>query len=294
MNLLVTGANGQVGWELTRRAAEEGISVAGLTRSELDITDNKAVDQAFERLKPSMVVNAAAYTAVDKAEQEPDLAFAINRDGPAHLATACKRHGIPLIHISTDYVFDGEKASLYTEGDPVKPLGVYGQSKLEGEEAVRRTLDSHIIIRTSWVFGSHGHNFVKTVLRLAKNGGPLRIVADQHGTPTSAQSIANCILHLVKNCEDTDMNWGTYHFSGTPHTTWHGFATEIVAQASQLGLIDPVTVNPITTAEFPTPARRPKNTRLDTSNIESAGCSIPDWREDLHRVLKDLRSPDGR
>lgn len=291
MTLLITGANGQVGWELARQSEEGGFPAVALTRDQLDISDAAAVVRAFERIKPTLVINAAAYTSVDKAENEREKAFSVNRDGPGHLAGACVERGIPLIHISTDYVFDGERSSPYSETDPVSPLGVYGQSKWEGEEAIRNVLDDHIIIRTSWVFGSHGNNFVKTVLRLAKNGGPLRIVNDQHGAPTSAQSIASCILQLVRNhASGAGQDWGTYHFSGTPHTTWHGFATEIVAQASQLGLIEPVMINPITTAEFPTSARRPKNSRLDTSKIKATDCPLADWRADLGIVLKAISS----
>lgn len=291
MTILLTGANGQVGWEVLRQAREQGIPVVGLTRDELDITDCNSVDEKIASLKPVIVINAAAYTAVDKAEAERDQAFAVNGEAPGFLADACGRQGIPLVHISTDYVFDGSKGSPYDEDDPVKPLGVYGKSKLTGEQAVRNGLDEHIILRTSWVFGSHGGNFVKTVLRLAKAGGPLRIVDDQWGTPTSAQSIGDCLIALVNQySRRRSLPWGIFHFAGGPDTSWYGFASEIVRQAREMGIIEgEVDVRPIPTSEFPTAAPRPVDSRLNGRRArEILGCSGAEWKKDLSQVLRRI------
>ncbi|MEO1632504.1 MAG: dTDP-4-dehydrorhamnose reductase, partial [Bacteroidota bacterium] len=222
MRVLIPGANGQVGRELVARAAQHDIEAMGLTRADLDLNDAKAVRAVVQAHQPDAVVNAAAYTAVDRAESEPDLAFAVNRDGPAALAAACADLGIPLVHFSTDYVFDGAKPEPYVEGDPAAPLGVYGQSKWEGEEAVRAALDRHLILRVSWVFSRHGGNFVKTMLRLGREREALRIVADQHGGPTPASAIADAALVTLRQASERNDDWGTYHFCGAPFTTWHG------------------------------------------------------------------------
>ena len=186
MRVLIPGSNGQVGRELVAWAAQHGVEAIGLTRVDLDLTDASVVEAVVHAHRPDAVVNAAAYTAVDRAESEPDVAFAVNRDGPAALAATCADLGIPLVHFSTDYVFDGTKSEPYVEDDPVAPLGVYGQSKWVGEEAVRTALDHHLILRVSWVFSRHGGNFVKTMLRLGREREALRVVADQHGGPTPA------------------------------------------------------------------------------------------------------------
>lgn len=288
--ILVTGANGQVGWELMRRAEKFGVTAVGTERAELDITDVSAVDAVIIPGAFDVVVNAAAYTAVDKAESEPDKAYAVNRDGPAHLAAACARANIPLIHISTDYVFDGTKQGAYVEDDPINPINVYGASKAAGEQAVRERLDRHLILRTSWVYGVHGHNFVKTILRLAKERDELRVVADQWGCPTAAGDIAEVILGLVRRIdEEGESAWGTYHYSGAGETTWCGFAEAIVAQAVVQGGRN-VTVKPITTAEYPTPAARPASSIMDCSRIRYALAIEPrPWREALAEMLAELR-----
>lgn len=288
--ILVTGANGQVGWELMRRAEKFGVTAVGTERAELDITDVSAVDAVIIPGAFDVVVNAAAYTAVDKAESEPDKAYAVNRDGPAHLAAACARAGIPLIHISTDYVFDGTKQGAYVEDDPINPINVYGASKAAGEQAVRERLDRHLILRTSWVYGVHGHNFVKTILRLAKERDELRVVADQWGCPTAAGDIAEVILGLVRRIgEEGETGWGTYHYSGAGKTTWCGFAEAAVAQAVAQGGRN-VTVKPITTAEYPTPAARPTSSIMDCSRIRYALAIEPrPWREALAEMLAELR-----
>jgi dTDP-4-dehydrorhamnose reductase len=288
MRIIVIGAQGQVGWELTRRAPEFGHAVLAWDQAELDITDAAAVDQALNASGANAVINAAAYTVVDKAEQEPERAFAVNRDGPAHLAAACARLNIPLLHISTDYVYDGAKASPYFEDDPTAPMGVYGASKLAGDDAVRRLLPRHLILRVSWVFGIHGHNFVKTILRLAREREELRVVADQHGCPTFAGDIADALLKLVGRIAEIDASdaWGTYHYCGQPATTWHGFASAIVDMAREQEPLPVKTVTAITTADYPTPAARPANSVLDCSRLaRNFGIQPRSWQEGLKQIL---------
>ncbi|MFO7640815.1 MAG: dTDP-4-dehydrorhamnose reductase [Candidatus Competibacteraceae bacterium] len=288
MRIIVIGAQGQVGWELTRRAAVLGHAVLAWDQAELDITDAAAVDRALDASGAAVAINAAAYTAVDKAEQEPELAFAVNRDGPAHLAAACARSSIPLLHISTDYVFDGRKTDPYTEDDPVAPLGVYGRSKQEGDEAVRGLLSRHFILRVSWVFGAHGHNFVKTILRLAREREELRVVADQHGCPTYAGDIADVLLELAGRLAEIDArdSWGTYHYCGAPATTWHGFASAIVEQARIREPLEVRAVTPIHTIDYPTPAARPANSVLDSSRLmERFGIGPRPWWDGLEAML---------
>lgn len=288
MRMIVTGAQGQVGWELNRRAMALGHAVLAWSQVELDITDTVAVDRALDASSADVVINAAAYTAVDKAEQEPDLAFAVNRDGPAHLATACARLNIPLLHISTDYVYDGRKSSPYVEDDATAPLGVYGASKLAGDEAVRRGLPRHLILRVSWVFGVHGHNFVKTILRLAREREELRIVADQHGSPTFAGDIADTLLELAGRIPEIDAKgaWGTYHYCNEPVTTWYGFTRAIVEQAGEREPLRAQTVIPITTADYPTPVARPANSTLDCGKLAAQFGIFPrPWRDGLQALL---------
>lgn len=299
MKILVTGANGQVGWALNRQGSFQH-EILALDHNGLDITDPIAVQKTVENNKPDVVINAAAYTAVDKAEQEPALAFAVNRDGPRHLAAACAHVQIPLLHISTDYVFDGRKTNPYRESDPVAPLGVYGRSKWEGEEAVRETLPIHIILRVSWVFGDHGHNFVKTMLRLAREREQLRVVADQHGCPTYAGQIAAVLLNLTeqsaprkrrsgRHTEPVRAHWGTYHYSGAPATTWHGFAETIIAKARTYESLRVSDIVPITTADFPTPAARPANSMLDGDLLKERFDIDPgDWQAGLDTMLQAL------
>lgn len=242
------------------------------------------------RAKPDLVFNATAYTAVDKAESDAEAAFAINRDGPGHVAAACAAAGAALVHVSTDYVFDGEKGAPYTEEDPVAPLGVYGQSKEAGEQAVRAHLDRALIVRTAWVFSAHGHNFVKTMLRLAAERDELRVVADQHGCPTPAADLADALVHAAWRCleDKTESLWGTYHFCGAGPTTWQGLAEAVVArQAPVTGRRPPVRA--ITSAEFPTPVKRPANSVLDTGRFTAAFDRPPrPWQEGLSDVLAEL------
>ncbi|MEM1041204.1 MAG: dTDP-4-dehydrorhamnose reductase [Bacteroidota bacterium] len=290
MTVLVTGAGGQLGRELVRAGGDR---VIGLTRARLDITDREAVRQAMEMHAPTVVLNAAAYTAVDRAESEPEAAFAVNRDGPAYLADACAEAGIPLLHVSTDYVFDGTKGAPYTEDDKANPLGIYGQSKWAGEEAVRARLDRHVVLRTSWVFSAHGHNFVKTVLRLSRERDALRIVADQHGTPTAAADLARAALQIAERlATDPDAPHGTFHFAGMPATTWHGLAEAVVEEARRHGSVRAERAEPIPTSAYPTPARRPADARLDTSCLTDVwGIAPPSWRDALREVVAACMEP---
>src|SRR5713226_1376608 len=252
MKLLVLGAGGQVEHELCRLAWPDGYSVADFDRGGVDIAQREPVFAAVARERPDIVINAAAYTAVDRAESEPDIAWASNCSGPANLAAACQDAAIPLIHLSTDYVFDGSKAGPYREDDPVEPLGVYGKSKEAGDRAVR-ALAQHVIVRTAWVYSAHGNNFVKTMLRLGGESPVLRVVADQTGSPTSAADIAAAIGAIVQQIAAGNTDWGTYHFAGGGAVSWHGFAEAIFELASPWRGAPPQ-VEAITTADYPTAA----------------------------------------
>lgn len=290
MKLLVTGAHGQLGWELCRRGERQDFDIVPLDLPDFDITDRYAVHHAVNQTDLSLVINAAAYTAVDLAESEPDRAFKVNRDGPAFLASSCADAGIPLIHISTDYVFDGSKKSPYVEADPICPLGVYGKSKAAGEAEVRERLPLHIILRSSWLYGVHGQNFVKTMLRLGKEREIVRVVADQYGCPTYAADLAEGILSIVYRLGQGDPSyWGTYHFCGSGETTWHGFAERIFELARQYDSFVVKKVVPVTTPEYPTPARRPANSVLACSLLCKTFEIIPrPWQESLARAVQDL------
>lgn len=292
MKILLTGSNGQVGQEIARLGRGANHDVYALNHTGLDITDAEKVRRTIEEGDEELVINAAAYTAVDRAEQESEKAFAVNRDGPAHVAAACARKGIPLFHISTDYIFDGTQEGPYREDDPAAPLGVYGRSKWEGEEAIRQCLPSHLILRVSWVFGIGGNNFVKTILRLAREREELRVVADQHGRPTYAGDIADVLVHLADRLEtEGSLHWGTYHYGGAPPTTWHGFAETIVAQARAFESLKAQKVVPIATEDFPTPAKRPANSILDCTRIREAyGIEPSPWEQGLDTMLRALRS----
>ena len=289
MKILVTGANGQVGSELILAAEKRGLQMLAAGRAELDITQQEAVNKYIQTQKPDIVINAAAYTAVDKAESEPELAYAINRDGAANLAQACADNNIPLMHISTDYVIDGNKQGAYTETDTPNPQCIYGKSKLEGERVIESILEQYLILRVSWVFGANGNNFVKTMLRLGKERDVIKVVADQHGGPTWAGAIASALLSLVKRWVDGEtIPWGTYHYSGQPATPWHGFAEAIFKQAKELGIIDKrPAINPITTSEYPTLAQRPINSLLDCRKLEQQmNIRQPDWHIGLKSALE--------
>lgn len=268
IRLAVTGQNGQVATALAERAALlEGFEVVRLGRPALDLEQPETVGAAIIAARPDVVVNAAAYTAVDKAEAEPDRAFAANRDGAGAAAAAAQALGVPFIHLSTDYVYPGDKPSPYVEGDATGPLGVYGQSKLAGEVAVKAAHAAPVILRTSWVYSPFGANFVRTMLRLGKEREVLRVVDDQQGNPTSAIDIADGILRIAPMIR-ADRTGGTFHFCGEGSTTWCGFARFIFETAGALGGPHP-RVEAITTADFPTPARRPSNSRMETTAFRS-------------------------
>ena len=296
MKLLVLGAAGQVGRELCRLAWPTGTAIASMDRAEIDIADRDAAFASVARERPEIVINAAAYTAVDRAESEPEAAWAANCTGPANLAAACAQARIPLIHISTDYVFDGSKEGPYREDDPVNPLGVYGRSKAAGDRAVRAALAEHVILRTAWVYSAHGHNFVRTMLRLASERPVLRVVADQIGSPTSGADAARAIAAIVQRIAAGDDHWGTYNFASAGAVSWHGFAQAIFDLAAPWRGAPP-TVEAITTADYPTPARRPANSVLDCRRIgEVFGIEPRPWREALAEVIRELyesASPPG-
>jgi len=286
-SILIAGAGGQVGHELA--TADSPHQLIALPRAQLDISDSSQVIAAIDQHRPDIVINAAAYTQVDRAEEDRDNAFAINRDGVANLARACEQASIPLLHISTDYVFSGDEAGAYREDDKIAPRCVYGASKAAGEAELRSMLERHINLRTSWVFSATGGNFVKTMLRLGKERDELGIVDDQHGCPTSARSIAEVLLSIANRYLQGDsIEWGTYHYCSEPETTWYGFAREIFRLA---GGYESLRLKAITTSEYPTPAVRPMNSVLDCSKLKSGlGCSQPDWVDDLRQVLDGLRN----
>ena len=292
MKVLVSGAQGQVGTELILQGEALGLQMIATERDDMDITRKEEVSACFSSQRPDIVINAAAYTAVDKAEEESDLAYAINRDGVANLAAACAQHGIPLLHISTDYIFDGTEERPYCEDDAPNPQGVYGKSKLEGEIVVEETLAQYINLRVAWVFGAAGHNFVRTMLRLGNEREELRVVADQQGGPTWSGDIASVLLIIAERYQKgATIPWGTYHYVGKPATSWHGFAQVIFDTAIIEGMLKKVPkVKAITTADYPTPAERPRNSVLDCHKIErELGISQPDWRIGLINVLKNWK-----
>jgi dTDP-4-dehydrorhamnose reductase len=273
MKILVTGGRGQLGRSVVVRGRASGHDVWAPDVDELDICD---AAQTARVAGHDLVINAAAYTAVDKAETEREKAFAINRDGAGHLARACAERGIRFLHVSTDYVFDGTGTRPYREDDPIAPLGVYGASKAEGEQAVHEA--GGTVVRTSWLFAEGGPSFVHTMLRLAKERPVLRVVADQRGCPTYAGDLADALIALVPGAP-------TYHYSNAGETTWHEFATAIIAQARTLVSLACERIDAITTAEYPTPARRPAYSVLDTQRIRDAGIVPPPWQAGLARVV---------
>jgi dTDP-4-dehydrorhamnose reductase len=290
MRLLVTGANGQLGWELCRMGPPCGHDVIPLDLPGFDITDPSRIDEAFVQDEIFLAINAAAYTAVDKAESEPEIAFAVNSEGPAYMARVCARHNIPLIHISTDYVFDGNKGIPYIETDPTCPVGIYAESKAAGEKAVREALQSHIILRTSWLYGAHGNNFVKTILRLAKEREELRVVDDQYGSPTYAGDLAGAIFCIADHIRaQRPVPWGTYHYCGRGVTTWHEFAQKICELGKVHAPMRVKEIKAISTDEYPTPAKRPPFSSLDCAKIEKCfGVARRPWQDSLAEMLATM------
>lgn len=290
MKLLITGANGQLGWELCQRKHLYGFDALSCDLPLFDITDKENILRTIDAYSPDIIVNTAAYTAVDQAEKEPEKAFSVNRDGAATLAEICNVFDIPLIHISTDYVFDGQKTTPYHEADPVSPLGVYGESKASGEDAIRKILRNHVILRTSWLYSTHGKNFVKTMLRLGKTNEQIRVVNDQSGCPTSAEDLAIAILEIARQISTHESSArGTFHYCNTGKTTWFKFAKKIFELASRHDTFLLKDLVPVTTEEYPTAARRPKNSVLDNRLIsETFGIALLPWQESLAKMLDHL------
>lgn len=296
MNILVLGSQGQVGWELARSLLPLG-QVTALGRQEVDLSNPDALRQAVRASEPGLIVNAAAYTAVDKAESDESLAMTVNGMAPGILAEEAKQHKALLIHYSTDYVFDGMSPRPYLETDPTNPQSAYGRSKLAGEEAIAAAGCDHLILRTSWVYGARGHNFMRTVLRLARERESLRIVADQTGAPTWSRWIADATAHIARQAigrqSVREFSSGTYHLACADQTTWHGFANAIVDEYRKLypdSELAVKSIEPIATADYPLPAKRPANSRLDGSKLSvDYAITSPHWRHALQLCMADVQ-----
>jgi len=293
MKMLVTGCNGQVGWELARCLQPLG-EVVALGRAELDLADAAAIAACVARQRPDVIVNAAAYTAVDKAEGESELAFRINAEAPAALAQAAKACDALLVHYSTDYVFDGSRAGAWREDDVTNPCSTYGRSKLAGEQAIASSGCRHLILRTQWVFGSHGGNFLRTILRLAREREQLRIVADQFGAPTAARLIADVTAQIIgRRAAGLPVADGMYHLAAAGRTSWHAYASLVVELARRVpALAEGLKVReivPIATADYPLPAQRPANSVFDCSKLERAlGLRMPNWQRGVELCVAEL------
>jgi dTDP-4-dehydrorhamnose reductase len=305
VKILLFGANGQVGWELQRSLAPLG-QIKACDRREADFINLDRLREIIREYSPDVIVNAAAYTAVDKAEDDLDIAYCINAEAVGLLGGEAKRLNAWLIHYSTDYVFDGTKSGPYLENDQPNPLSVYGKTKLKGEEAICESGCKYLIFRTSWVYSAHGSNFAKTILRLAKERDVLNVVADQIGAPTSAELIAditalalyriigatNSIHPQGSNPLFSEQAIGIYHLTPTGETSWFGFAKYLLKEAQKCGIdlrINPENVHPITTADYPVPAKRPANSRLNTNKLtEVFGVSLPQWQSSIDRLVMAL------
>lgn len=290
MRILIAGGEGQVGREFAN-IAQPNMELIRCTRVELDITSTTSIDAALKKYQPQALINAAAYTAVDRAESEPDAAFAINATGAGNLAAAAERCGIPLLHISTDYVFSGDKAigKSWTEDDACEPRSVYGHSKRIGEEQVLAMCSRALVLRTSWVFGRYGNNFPKTMLRLARERDELRVVGDQHGCPTHAADIAKTLVNAAQAMLENKLASGIYHYAGAPACTWHAFATHIIERAHELGELEtPPNIIAIATHEYPVAAARPMNSVLDGSKLQHAlGVAPSQWQSGVELLLQN-------
>ncbi|MGR5413689.1 dTDP-4-dehydrorhamnose reductase [Vibrio astriarenae] len=288
MRILVTGSKGQVGQCLTEvLKAKESVTFFAVDRDELDITDREAVLDTVRAFNPTVIINAAAHTAVDRAESEIELSYAINRDGPSYLAEAANEVGASMLHISTDYVFEGDKDGEYVESDITNPQGVYGASKLAGEVAVSERCEKHITLRTAWVFGETGNNFVKTMLRLGQQRDKLSIVGDQFGGPTYAGDIAKALVTIAEKIDSNEIvAYGVYHYSGLPHVTWYQFADTIFTKAVDQKVIEKKPIlNSITSEQYPTPAKRPFNSKMSTQKITSTfDIEASDWISALNVI----------
>jgi dTDP-4-dehydrorhamnose reductase len=294
--ILLTGVNGQVGHALKTKLIE--FEVVALSREQLDLSKQHDIRRIVREVKPSLIINPAAYTAVDKAESEPELANAINATATQILAEEAARLNAALVHFSTDYVYDGTKSGAYIETDAVNPVSVYGKSKLAGEDAIRVVGLPHLILRTSWVYGAYGKNFLKTILRLAAERDSLRIVGDQFGAPTSSESIANAVVKLVSIWQPSQENQsGFYHFTNAGDTSWHGFSCEIINEYNALmkskhwpALKTSVeSIVAISTADYPTPAARPANSRLNNAKLKQVfNIELPAWQPALQQAMNSL------
>lgn len=298
MKILLFGKNGQVGWELQRSLAPLGHVVALGSSGEPGLvgafTDPEGLSRTIATVKPDVVVNAAAFTAVDKAESEPEMARAINATAPGVLAEASRKIGAFLVHYSTDYVFDGSGSAPWKEDDRPRPLNTYGQTKLEGEQLITRANPRHLILRTSWVYGARGSNFAKTMLRLARERDQLSVVDDQFGAPTGAELLADVTAHALRMSMGDERLAGTYHVAASGETSWHAYARFVIGWAIQSGAemkAGMEQVQPVPTSAFPTPARRPQNSRLDTTRFRQAfGLMLPDWEQGVTRMLQEISS----
>jgi len=293
VKVLVTGGTGQLATALAEAMPGIGLAVQRVGRPAFDFDRPETLEAGFAAARPDLVVNAAAYTAVDAAESDAEAAYRANRDGPARLAALCAEAGARLVHVSTDYVFDGSKGEPYLETDPPSPTGVYGASKLAGETAVLAALPSAVILRTSWVYSPTGRNFVRTMLNAARKTDRLRVVADQRGCPTTAADLAEAIIGIARRLAGgEDIEGGVFHAAGSGWTTWHGLACAVFEEAARHGAPTP-TVDPIRTEDWPTPARRPADSRLDCTKLErSFGLRLPDWRASLARTIDAIFSSE--
>ena len=299
LRILLLGKNGQVGWELQRSLAPLGEIIAldrnggqhGGTCLCGDLTDLDGLRQTVLHLRPDAIVNAAAHTAVDKAESEPDLAQRLNAEAPAVLAEAAQAVGAWLVHYSTDYVFNGSGATPWQEGDATGPLNTYGRTKLAGEKAIQQVCEKHLILRTSWVYAARGGNFAKTMLRLAAERNRLTVINDQFGAPTGAELIADVTAHALHQVLRTEQGQGIYHLAAAGETTWHGYASHVIAMARQLRpelALTVQSIDPVATSAFPTPAQRPHNSRLNTAKLQHTfGLSLPAWQQGVDRMLAE-------
>jgi dTDP-4-dehydrorhamnose reductase len=294
MKVLLTGSKGQLGQEVEKLGMNAGLDIIPMDLPEIDITDSEMLTQIFSDLKPSIVINAAAYTAVDLAETQKDICYAVNSAGPANLTQLCDKYNARLIHISTDYVFDGKGNTPYQEDDPVSPVNVYGHSKAEGESAVIAGSGKHLVLRTSWLYGRYGKNFVKTMLRMGQEKKVIKVVNDQYGCPTCAYDLAKVIIIIAQQLESKSDTWGIYQYCGNGITTWYDFAVSIFQFAGEIGFNKIPVITSIPTSQFPTAAKRPLYTALDCSKTKSSfGVEIYPWRQSLKKTIQQIIESQG-